>query len=239
MASYRPASDDIRFTDEFYSRAEVARLVEVPTSTVSNWIRGYRYPVRGEVRSSKPLIVPPKRDHRWLSFANLVEAHTIAAFRASGVSMQKIRPALAYLAEHLEYEHPLASRDLLTDGAQLFFRFLKKEGEDELVALLNLSQGGQVVFDDVVEQYLRRVDWADDHYPARLWPAGRGEGVVVDPRRGFGRPVIDRRGVRVDAVLARLAAGEPRESVAADFGLELGEVTAAERFQPRTARRAA
>jgi uncharacterized protein (DUF433 family) len=62
---------------------------------------------------------------------------------------------------------------------------------------------------------------------------------VVDPRRGFGRPVIDRRGVRVDAVLTRLAAGEPRESVAADFGLELGEVAAAERFQPRTARRAA
>ena len=57
----------------------------------------------------RPLIVPPK-GRRWLSFANLVEAHTVAAFRASGVSMQKIRPALAYLVRQLQIEHPLASR---------------------------------------------------------------------------------------------------------------------------------
>lgn len=239
MTSARPILDDIRFTHEFYSRADVARTLDVPTSTVSNWIRGYRYPVRGDVRSAGPLIVPPKRDHRWLSFVNLVEAHTIAAFRASGVSMQRIRPALAYLAEHLGYEHPLASRNFLTDGAELFFRFLKAEGQDELVALLNLSRGGQVVFDEVVGRYLRRVDWAADEYAAVLWPAGRDEGVVIDPRRGFGRPIVARRGVRVEEVLARLDAGESRESVATDFGLEQHEVRSAERFGARIARRAA
>ena len=216
----------------------MARLVDVPVGAMGNWVRGYRYPVRGQVRSADPLIVPPKGG-RWLSFANLVEAHTVAAFRASGVSMQKIRPALAHLVRQLEIEHPLASRHLLTDGAELFFRYLRKERQNELVTLLNVSRGGQVVFDEAVERYLRRLDWADDGYAERLWPAGREEGVVVDPRRGFGQPIIARRGVRAEDIVHRLLAGEPMGVVADDFGLTPSEVEAAERFKSRVLPRAA
>ena len=97
MSPPKQALDELRFGREYYSQADVARLLDVPVSTVGNWVRGYRYPVGDQVRSADPLIVPPQAG-RWLSFANLVEAHTVAAFRAeSGVSMQKIRPALAYL----------------------------------------------------------------------------------------------------------------------------------------------
>jgi uncharacterized protein (DUF433 family) len=237
--SPRQTLDKVRFDREYYSRADVARLLDVPVGTVGNWIRGYRYPVRDHVRSAGPLIVPPKGGRRWLSFANLIEAHTVAAFRASGVSMQKIRPALAYLARQLEIEHPLASRHLLTDGAELFFRYLRTESQSELVVLLNVSREGQVVFDEVVDRYLRRVDWAADNYAERLWPAGREEGVVIDPKRGFGQPIIARRGVRVEDVVHRLLAGEPRAAVAEDFGLEPAEVEAAQRFRSRVLPRAA
>jgi len=238
MSPRKQALDELRFSREYYSRADVARLLDVPVGTVSNWVRGYRYPVRDQIRSAGPLIVPPK-EGRWLSFANLVEAHTVAAFRASGVSMQKIRPALTYLVRQLGIEHPLASQHLLTDGAELFFRYLRTESQNELVTLLNVSRGGQVVFDEVVERYLRRVDWAADHYAERLWPGGREEGVVIDPRRGFGQPIIARRGVRVEDIVHRLKAGEPRATVADDFGLEPAEVEAAERFKTRILSRAA
>jgi uncharacterized protein (DUF433 family) len=238
MSPPKQALDELRFGREYYSQAEVARLLDVPVATVGNWVRGYRYPVGYQVRSADPLILRPKAG-RWLSFANLVEAHTVAAFRASGVSMQKIRPALAYLVRQLEIEHPLASRHLLTDGAELFFRYLRTENQNELVTLLNVSRGGQVVFDEVVERYLLRVDWAADDYAERLWPAGREEGVAVDPRRGFGQPIIARRGVRVEDVVHRLQAGEPKASVADDFGLGLSEVEAAERFKSRVLPRAA
>lgn len=238
MSPRKTTLDEVRFGREYYSQADVARLLNVPVGTVGNWVRGYRYPVRDQVRAAEPLILPPKGG-RWLSFANLVEAHTAAAFRASGVSMQKLRPALAYLARHLEVEHPLASRHLLTDGAEIFFRYLRTEHQNELVTLLNVSRGGQVVFDEVVERYLRRVDWASDDYAERLWPAGRDEGVVIDPRRGFGQPIIARRGIRVEDVVHRLAAGEPKAVVADDFGLEHTEVEAAERFRSRVLPRAA
>ena len=45
------------------------------------------------------------------------------------------------------------------------------------MVLLNVSSGGRIVFDEVVDRYLRRVDWAADDYAERLWPAGREEGL--------------------------------------------------------------
>lgn len=57
-----------------------------------------------------------------MSFANLVEAHTIAAVRRSGISMQRLRPAIIYITDHLPVEHALASERFLSDGAELFFR---------------------------------------------------------------------------------------------------------------------
>lgn len=87
MSPRKTTLDEVRFGREYYSQADVARLLNVPVGTVGNWVRGYRYPVRDQVRAAEPLILPPKGG-RWLSFANLVEAHTAAAFRASGVSMR-------------------------------------------------------------------------------------------------------------------------------------------------------
>jgi hypothetical protein len=135
------ALDETRFGREYYSQADVARFLDVPVGTVSNWIRGYRYPMGDEVRSAAPLIALLK-GARWLSFANLVEAHTVSAFHASGVRMRTIRPALAYLVRQLKIQHPLASRHLLTDGAEFFFRYLRAERQNELVALLTVSRGG-------------------------------------------------------------------------------------------------
>ena len=228
MSPPRQTLDETRFGREYYSRADVARFLNVPVGTIGNWVRGH----------ADPLVVPLKGG-RWLSFANLVEAHTVSAFRASGVSMKRIRPALAYLVRQLEVEHPLASRNLLTDGPELFFRYLRAEHQNELVALLDVSRGGQVVFDEVVDRHLGWVDWAADGYVERLWPAGREEGVAIDPRRGFGQPIIARRGVRVEDVVRRLLSGEPKAVVADDFGLEPAEVEAAERFKTRVLPRAA
>jgi uncharacterized protein (DUF433 family) len=147
--------------------------------------------------------------------------------------MQRIRPALAYLVRQLEIEHPLARRHLLTDGAEFHFRYLRRENQNELVALLNVSRGGQVVFDEVVERYLHPGGLGGRRL-RRASLAGRsGGGVAVDPRRGFGQPIIARRGVRVEDVVHRLLAGEPKSVVADDFDLEPAEVEASERFKSR------
>ena len=58
-----------------------------------------------------------------LSFRNLVELHVLNAIRRRHrISLFKVRYAIAILAEAWSSEHPLAERDVLTDGYHLFAR---------------------------------------------------------------------------------------------------------------------
>lgn len=45
------------------------------------------------------------------------------------------------------------------------------------------------------------------------------QSVFIDPRYGFGRPVLDGRGIRTEVIVERFRAGEPIESLAADYAL--------------------
>ena len=69
----------------------------------------------------------------------------------------------------------------------------------------------------------RRVDACSLLYPVPRNPhldtTGREHGTgVIDPRFGFGRPVIDGTGIRTEVVIERFSAGEPLEALAEDYG---------------------
>lgn len=65
----------------------------MPESTLRAWAFGRRYPNRGGGRRMLPVIIPPTKG--FLSFTNLVEAHTLAGMRRDHqLRLEKIRPAL-------------------------------------------------------------------------------------------------------------------------------------------------
>lgn len=107
------------------------------------------------------------------------------------------------------------------------------------MGLLNASRDGQIVFGGS-----SRSTWATWAGIPRGAPSGSGrqdakDGMAIDPGRGFGQPIVERAGLRVENVAARLGAGEEPASVAEDFGLSMDEVEAVTRFCAGLARRAA
>jgi uncharacterized protein (DUF433 family) len=156
-------------------------------------------------------------------FVGLAEGLVLAAFRGGGVPLQRVRPALERLERELGVAHALASRALYTDGAEVLYDYAETAGDTpearsarELVVVRN----GQRVFADVVDAYLHRVEYASDGYPRLIrLPQYRDAEVVVDPGRGFGQPVFERGGARVEDVLALFRAGEPLDVVSAEFGV--------------------
>ena len=48
--------------------------------------------------------------------------------------------------------------------------------------------------------------------------------MVIDPERGYGRPVLDGRGIRTEVVIERFQAGESITSLANDYGLSAATV---------------
>lgn len=150
----------------------------------------------------------------------------LSALRKAAVPLQQIRPALHLVRERLGVVHALASKRLYAVGAQLLWE-VAEEGalEPEDRRALIVLRNGQYVFREVVERYLKRIEYADDGYAARVeLPGYEVARITADPTINFGHPYFASTGAPVEAVLSRIRAGEPLDSVAEDFDLGVDEV---------------
>ncbi len=238
----RPAGID-RFDTPLYTVAEAARYLDVPTSTLATWARGYRRRPLGrqEVIGDPVLATSPDapRGTPSVPFVGLAEGMVLAALRRSGVPLQRIRPALTRLEEEFGIRHALASKQLYSDGAEVLYDYGRRDpGSDGARAVddLVVVRNGQRVFNTVVESYLSRITFSADGYASLVrLPAYELADVVVDPTRGFGQPIFAEGGARLDDALAMFRAGEPLESVAAEFGVTRDHLEDAVRVATRLA----
>jgi uncharacterized protein (DUF433 family) len=237
--------NDPHYTVPLYRKAEAARIIRVPSSTLRNWAGG---PARsGDVSTLTGRRHTAETVDVWvlreglitvaesatprgptIPFVGLTEAYVLASFRQAGVPMQRIRPAIRRLEEEMGLTQALASERLRTDGAEVLWDYRQQtddQAEKDAVGDLVVIRNGQLVFRPVVQGYLRRVTYRDGW--ARIINVGRGMvDVTVDPWVNGGHPTLARRGIAVADILSRIRAGESSKAVAADYGLRLSEVMA-------------
>jgi uncharacterized protein (DUF433 family) len=151
----------------------------------------------------------------------------LAALRDARVPLQQIRPALELVRDKLGVSYALASKRLYVVGAQLLWEVSEAGGLDsEARRALIVLKDGQYVFREVIENYLRRIEYAQDGYASRVvLPGYEVARIVADPTINFGLPFFSETGTPVGAVLSRLRAGEPVSDVAEDFDLATDVVT--------------
>ena len=84
-----------------YSIFEGAHYLQMPSSTLRWWVKGWTYRTDAGERFSSPLLVlpvAPERKPLLLSFVNIVQAHVLDALRRDHhIAMPKVREALSYL----------------------------------------------------------------------------------------------------------------------------------------------
>jgi uncharacterized protein (DUF433 family)/transposase-like protein len=215
-----------RFGLPLYTVAEAARYLDIPDSTLRSWTHGYRRrePGKPEVTGSPVLTAVPRvqSPRPAIPFVGLAEGLVLTAMRRSGVPLQRIRPALSRLNEELGLPHALASRRLYTDGAEVLFDYAGTHDDSataRAVRDLVVVRNGQRVFNEVVEAYLHRVEFGTDGYVRLIQlPAYEVAEVVVDPARGFGQPIFNRGGARLEDALSMFRAGESLDVVADEYG---------------------
>jgi uncharacterized protein (DUF433 family) len=233
------------FETLLYGIGEAAGYLSVPTGTLRNWVYGsarHQHGGSGDGGMTSPVVTasrPERRHEPSMPFIGLAEAYVLAAFRKAKVPMQRIRPAIAVLAEELGLQHALASKNLYTDGAEVLYDYAQHAGgtpEGESAMELVVVRNNQRVFTEVVALYLQRVDFGPDGY-ARLiqLPQYKVADVTVDPDHAFGRPRFAHGGASVEDVLDLFRAGEPVDSVAGEFGLSRDEVEDAIRIATKPA----
>ena len=195
-----------------YAVSRAAQIVRLSPSTLRLWAGG-----NGD---HKQLFVPADEQPLNLSFSNLVEAFVLASIRrVHGISMQKVRKALHLVGTEMGIKRPLIHAQFKTDGKRLF---IERAGR-----LLEASQPNQALLEKILSQNLERIDWGLD-VAQRLHPwvradigAAQPKSIVIDPRRGFGQPVIIGTGIQARVVAGRYRAGESINELADDYGLSL------------------
>jgi uncharacterized protein (DUF433 family) len=209
-----------------YTVAEAATLVRVPVSTLKTWIHG--------TGSARGLIVLGAGRPRLLAFSHLVEAFVLAAIRRGhGIALQRVRKAVGFVKRDLHVDRPLIHAAFKTDGVDLFVEHWGK--------LVNASKDGQLAMRGSLESSLKRVDWDRDGLAVRLFPLTRSDtqvqprSIVIDPGRGFGRPTLAGKGVRVDVIVGRYRAGESPRDLARDYGVPVELIDDAVRSELRAA----
>jgi uncharacterized protein (DUF433 family) len=200
-----------------YTLGEAAHYLLIPLATLRSWTVGRYYPIHGGKRFFNPVIPAAQREPAMLSFVNLIEAHVLDAIRhVYGIELPKVRAAMSFLRREFGSRHPLIEQRIETDGRDLFICSLGK--------LISASGGGQLVMPELIEAYLRRIEWDEQGIASRLYPFTRKrqldepKTVVIDPRVSFGRPVLVGTGVRTAIVAERYKAGESIEDLAKDYG---------------------
>ena len=220
-------ADALRFQKPLYTVTEAASYVGVPRSTFDTWVRGYlrrpagRKPVHGD-----PLLTSVPGQGLTIPFVGLAEGMVLAAFRETGLPLQRIRPALDRLRAESELEHALASDRLYTDGAEVFYDYARAHGDKQL-RLLTVVRSGQRVFHEVIERYLARITYEGGWAARLILPITEEPLIVADPERAFGQPIFIHGGARLADVRGRVGAGEDEAAVAEDYGVPLEDIRAA------------
>ncbi|MCF7674560.1 MAG: DUF433 domain-containing protein [Akkermansiaceae bacterium] len=81
-----------------------------------------------------------------------------------------------------------------------------------------------------VGEFATKGTGADRHFSR-----GRQHPIVVDPRRAFGRPVIDGTNLTTEAIMSRLRGGEAVENIAESFRVAPAAIMAANMFEQQKA----
>jgi DNA-binding transcriptional MerR regulator len=229
MLAPRPSKESIidsRFTVPVFTVAEAARLVGMNPSTLSTWAKGYerRFDGRRPVRMG-PVItsISDTQGRARIPFIGLVEAAVVQAFRQTDLPLQRIRAALEVLEGQGELEHALASRKLMTDGADVLYDYARETADGQL-GLLTVVKSGQRVYTDMIAEYLERVTFGDDWATEIVIPTTEHHILRVRPNVASTRPLFVASGAPLDAIHDRIVAGEPLGSVARDFGTPEGDI---------------
>lgn len=211
-----------------YTLAEVSAYTKVPAGTIRNWFKP-----RSDGAGLGPVFVSDyemEGDDFAVSFLNLIEAHVASFFDEQGVDHAVIRRAHELLQVQLRTRHPFAHQDLRTDGERIISVFKK---DSTLVDSISRQ-----LFFKHVKPHLRGIRYSIPTRLAETWMVKKG--IVITPKLGFGKPVIENAGVSTLIVAKQYRAnGMDAALVARLFKIPEASVLNAFRYEKRLGRIAA
>ncbi len=200
------------YTRPILTARETARYLGMPESTLDVWLLD---------RGRDPLIhsvQPERRGWPRVPFVGVVEAYVLRALRELHLSMDDIRRAADLVRDEFDDPYALAHRRIVTDGVALF---VKVANESYVHA-----RDQQLAIPETLKDYLKSIEWDKGNNAKRLHLRNFPEAadVIIDPRFGWGAPVLGASKVKVGDLVDLWRQGERFTTIAEEYGLAVDVV---------------
>lgn len=203
-----------KFRDAVMTPQDTARHLQIPASTMYYWLR--------EEAAGEPLVhrvAPVRRGWPSVPFVAVIEAYVLRTLREAGFTKRRIREIAGTVRRDYKTPYGLATRKFAMDGIDVYI--------DEGGVDLSRVEDGQRPIREVIETDLRYISWDDaDGFPDRLRLRQYSDvaAVIIDPRFGWGSPVIETNRVPVEALADLWLAGDSIHDIAYEYELDDAQV---------------
>ncbi|WP_238719021.1 DUF433 domain-containing protein [Pelagihabitans pacificus] len=185
-----------------YTASEIARILRIPYRSVYIWMNRYWDGKIGKEFGSK--YSWDINGKRAVSFHTFIEFYVMMRFSEAGVKPKQVLEAHSELAKMYTTAFPFARREVLkgikSDGKHIFLK--NKHGIIELNGTKQFNL-------DLIEIFFVNLEFDKDNLASRFWPIGKEKSILVDPKRRFGRPVIEGKNINPEIIFNHHKAGDP------------------------------
>lgn len=212
-----------------YTVPDASRLSRVSMRRIRYWLKGL--PSEKAKESTDRRLwhgeLSPINDKLALGFLDLQEVRFIDAFLRTGVTWNLLRAAHDRARKQYQIEHPFCTRQFVTDGCQIIEELTEESGRVVYEEVIH----SQRVFKQVIQPFIRELEFSDTDQLIRWWPLGNDRAVVLDPNRQFGQPITAQAGIATEILNAASKAGQSPEEISDWYELDTRSVLDAIEFE--------
>jgi uncharacterized protein (DUF433 family) len=213
-----------------YSLTEAARLAQLRPSRVRGWFR----PLKAERAEASVFQsdYPSVGEDRAISFLDLIEVYIAGRLREATppVSLQHIRRVHNKISLDTKERHPFCTREIFHSSGRIFTRQLKSSSPGSVIEPLT----NQTYINEVIMPFLEKIEYDQFSNLARLWHIA--DGVVIDPARCYGKPIVSEVGIATRVLAGAYEAnGRDTSRVADWYEIDPIHIEIAVNFERRTA----
>lgn len=200
-----------------YTASEISKILRVPYNRVYVWMNKYWDEKLGGSYGSK--YSWEQNGTRAVSFHTFIEFYVMMRFSESGVKPKQVLHAHSELLKMYNTAFPFATKDVLkgikSDGRHIFLE--TKNG------ILELNGTKQFNL-DLIRIFFINLEFDKENLAVRFWPIGKEKSIIIDPKRRFGHPLIDRKNIFPEIIFNHYKAGDPIPYIAHVYQISEDEV---------------
>ena len=155
-----------------------------------------------------------------VSFHTLVEFYIFYQLKESGVSTQGILKAHKELSQIFKTPFPFAKSEIL-DGINCFGKKIVFEMNNDEIIDLDSTKQLNLKF---IKNFMHKLEFDNNSLAMRLFPLGKKNSVIVDPKHQFGQPTIQGTNLFPETIYNLYKKKETKKFIASSYDISIKQV---------------